>query len=42
MPRVGSFYGIDILMYYGDHPPPHFHARHGDEEAKVEIANGLS
>jgi hypothetical protein len=23
-------------MYYGDHPPPHFHARYGDEEAKVE------
>lgn len=27
-------------MYYGDHPPPHFHARYGDETAKIEIATG--
>jgi hypothetical protein len=27
-------------MYYGDHPPPHFHARAGEEEAKIEIATG--
>lgn len=40
MPRISSFFGIDILMYFGDHPPPHFHARHGDEEAKVVIADG--
>lgn len=40
MPRISSFYGIVITMYYGDHPPPHFHARHGDENAKIEIANG--
>ena len=24
-------------MYYGDHPPPHFHARYGDHEAVVGI-----
>jgi len=40
MPRVSSFFGIVIGMYYGDHPPPHFHARHGDETAKIEIATG--
>jgi hypothetical protein len=40
MPRVSSFFGIAIEMYYGDHPPPHFHARHGDESVKVEIATG--
>lgn len=34
------FYGIVIEMYYGDHPPPHFHARYGGEAAKVQIANG--
>jgi hypothetical protein len=40
MPRISSFFGIVIEMYYGDHPPPHFHARHGGERAKVEIATG--
>jgi Domain of unknown function (DUF4160) len=40
VPRISSFYGIVIEMYYGDHPPPHFHARYGDESAKIEIATG--
>jgi hypothetical protein len=40
MPRISSFFGIVIEMYYGDHPPPHFHARHGGKSAKVEIATG--
>lgn len=40
MPRISSFFGIVIEMYYGDHPPPHFHARYGDETAKIEIATG--
>ncbi len=40
MPRVSAFYGIVIEMYYGDHPPPHFHARYAGEAAKIEIANG--
>ena len=40
MPRISSFYGIVITMYYGDHPPPHFHARYGDESAKIEISTG--
>ena len=29
VPQVSSFYGIVITMYFGDHPPPHFHARFG-------------
>jgi hypothetical protein len=29
VPRIREFYGIVIEMYYGDHPPPHFHARYG-------------
>src|ERR1044072_5535364 len=33
MPRISSFYGIVIEMYYGDHPPHHFHARYGDRRA---------
>ena len=40
MPRISSFYGIAIEMYFGDHPPPHFHARHSGESAKIEIATG--
>lgn len=40
MPRVSSFFGIVIEMYFGDHPPPHFHARHGGDAAKIEIATG--
>lgn len=40
MPRISEFYGIVIEMYYSDHPPPHFHARYGEESAKVEIASG--
>ena len=40
MPRISSFYGIVIVMYFGDHPPPHFHARYGEHEAQVAIATG--
>jgi hypothetical protein len=38
MPRISSFYGIVITMYYRDHDPPHFHALYGEYEAQVEIA----
>ncbi len=37
MPRISSFYGIVIAMYFSDHGHPHFHARHSDGEAKVRI-----
>lgn len=40
MPRISSFFGIVIEMYFKDHPPPHFHARYGDESAKIAIATG--
>lgn len=40
MPRISSFYGIVISMYFDDHVPPHFHAEHGEHSAKVEIATG--
>lgn len=40
MPRISAFYGIVIEMYYGDHPPPHFHAHYSGDSAKVEIATG--
>jgi hypothetical protein len=40
VPRISSFYGIVIEMYYDDHPPPHFHARYSDNSAKIAIASG--
>ncbi len=37
MPELSRFYGIVIQMYYGDHPPPHFHALYADRKAIVDI-----
>lgn len=37
MPEISRFFGIIILMYYNDHPPPHFHARYGGHKALIEI-----
>ena len=41
MPRISSFYGIIIWMYWNDHNPPHFHATYGDFEILIRI-EGLS
>ena len=30
MPEVARFYGIIIKIFFGDHPPPHFHAVYGE------------
>jgi hypothetical protein len=40
VPRISAFYGIVITMYYDDHEPPHFHARHGGYEAAILVAGG--
>ncbi len=40
LPVISRFLGIVIAMYYDDHSPPHFHARTGDYEIKVEIQAG--
>ena len=37
MPEICRFYGIVIQLYYGDHPPPHFHALYGEYVAKITI-----
>ena len=37
MPEICRFYGITIKMFFGDHLPPHFHARYGENEALVNI-----
>ena len=31
------FYGILIRMFFNDHSPPHFHARHGEFEATIDL-----
>ncbi|MGH2712135.1 MAG: DUF4160 domain-containing protein [Actinomycetota bacterium] len=37
MPRISSFYGITILMYFHDHDPPHFHAEYGEHRSRISI-----
>jgi hypothetical protein len=42
MPEISRFYGIRITMYVGmrEHPPPHFHAEYGSQEALFRIPSG--
>ena len=37
MPRLSEFFGIAIYMYWGDHGPPHFHARYAGHKASITI-----
>ena len=37
MPEVARFYGITIKLFFGDHPPPHFHATYGENGALFDI-----
>lgn len=37
MPKVSSFFGIEIHIYWRDHGPPHFHAIYSDHEASISI-----
>ena len=30
MPEIARFYGIIVKLFFGDHPPPHFHAVYGE------------
>jgi hypothetical protein len=39
MPTISEFFGITIMMFYEDHDPPHFHARHARFKAKFAIAD---
>lgn len=38
MPEVSRFFGVTIRMYFDDHPPPHFHALYGGQEALIGIS----
>lgn len=37
MPEITRFYGIVIKLFFGDHPPPHFHAVYGEHNALFDI-----
>jgi hypothetical protein len=37
MPEITRFYGIIIKLFFGDHPPPHFHAVYGEDNALFNI-----
>ena len=37
MPEIARFYGIIIKLFFGDHPPPHFHAVYGEHNALFDI-----
>lgn len=37
MPTISRFFGISIAMFFDDHGPAHFHARHAQGSAKVRI-----
>ena len=39
MPKLSEFVGIAISMYWGDHGPPHFHARSAGEKASIAVAD---
>jgi hypothetical protein len=39
MPEICRFYGIIIALFFGDHYPPHFHARYGKDNVAIEISS---
>lgn len=39
MPRVSTFMGIVISMYYRDHNPPHFHVEYAEYAAQLLISD---
>jgi hypothetical protein len=43
MPKLSSFYGIAITMYWreGHHSRPHFHARYGDYKASLDFSGEI-
>ena len=40
MPTISRFFGITVILYYDDHPPPHIHVFYQDLEAKMAIETG--
>ncbi len=40
MPTICKFLGMIITMYWDEHPPPHFHVKHGNYRAIIDILTG--
>lgn len=38
MPRISTFYGIVIAMFYDEHGVAHFHAHYAERRASIAIA----
>jgi hypothetical protein len=41
MPVISTFFGIMIRMFFGDHPPPDFHAEYQGEKATFTFNGDL-
>jgi len=39
MPTIAVVAGVRIVIYPGDHNPPHFHGLAGDRAAQIAIAD---
>lgn len=37
MPEITKFYGIVVKLFFGDHPPPHFHVVYREFNALFNI-----
>lgn len=37
MPLLSRFYGIEIRVWAGDHPPPHVHVTYAEHRAVLRI-----
>jgi hypothetical protein len=37
MPTIFKVIGMKIVMYFGDHNPPHVHCKYNGDDAVVEI-----
>jgi len=35
MPELSRFFGVIVMMFYDDHPPPHFHVRYGSQTSRL-------
>ena len=40
MPTISIFFGMVIVMYWRDHPPPHFHVTYQNYRAVMAIETG--
>jgi len=40
LPRISTFGGMTIVVYYNDHKPPHFHIIYGEVRCRIIIETG--